>query len=59
MANSDLKAFMRALGVRQWQVAKRLGIGESTFTRALRYPLSAEMERQVRAAVEEIKAEGI
>lgn len=57
--NKNMKAFFKENGVCQWQVAAAVNMGESTFTRMMRYPLSAEMERRVREAVEQIKKEAI
>lgn len=45
-------------GVKHWQIAEYLGISEPTIMRWLRTPLSAEKEKAVMEAIEEIAKEG-
>jgi len=49
--NSEIKQEMRSHGVRQWQVADYLGIGESTLCRRMRSELDPEFKRQIKQAI--------
>ena len=49
--NLDIKAQFVLSGVKQWQVAQEMGIGESTLTRMLRRKLTDEEKTRILAAV--------
>ena len=56
-ANKKIRDAMKNKGVRQWQVALRLGVSDQTLIRWLRVPLTADKESAVLAAVEELSKE--
>ena len=56
-ANEKIRNAMKSKGVRQWQVALRLGVSDQTLIRWLRVPLTADKEAAVLAAVEELSKE--
>ena len=55
----DLKTTMKDAKVKQWQVAKQMGVSEFTFCRWLREELSPERHAQVLAAIDELKKEAM
>ena len=56
--NQDIKAKIKDAGLRQWQVASKLGVVESTFIRWLRFDIPEERRKAIFAAIEALKAEG-
>ncbi len=52
--NSGIKAYAKSKGVKLWEIADRLGIADSNFSRMLRYELSAEKSIQIKQIIEEI-----
>lgn len=57
-ANQMIRDTAKKKGVKHWQIAEYLGISEPTIMRWLRTPLSAEKEKAVMEAIEEIAKEG-
>ena len=57
-ANQTIRDAAKMNGVKHWQIAEYLGISEPTIMRWLRTPLSAEKEKAVMEAIEEIAKEG-
>lgn len=55
--NTDIKSALKKSKVKQWQVADELGVSESTFTRWLRYELTADKKESVLAAIKSIAGE--
>lgn len=55
----SLKTMMKKAKVKQWQVAKQMGVSEFTFCRWLREELSPERHAQVLAAIDELKKEAM
>lgn len=55
MNNGEIKALLHRENIYMWQVAKRLGIHETTFCKWFREELSQEQRNQVLSVVEEIK----
>lgn len=53
--NENIRLRARGAGVPLWAVARELQISESTLTRWLRVPLSAEQEHDIKAAIERLK----
>ena len=45
-------------GVKHWQIAAELGVGEQTIMRWLRVPLSPERERLILEAIDKLAKEG-
>ena len=56
-SNETIKREIRYAGVRQWEVAEKIGIGEDRFSKMLRRELTKEQAARVYAAIEEIKKE--
>lgn len=55
MVNERINQLLRKEKINKWQVAKKIGIHESTFSKWFREQMSKEHEMQVLSAVEEIK----
>ena len=55
MSNKEIEYLLKQEKIYKWQVAKRLGIHETTFVRWFRNELTKEQVNQVILAVEEIK----
>lgn len=53
--NQEIKATIKAAGLKQWQVAKRCGVYESTFVRWLRDELTEERRSMILKAIEDLK----
>lgn len=52
--NEVIKEYAKANSVKLWQIAERLGMHDSNFSKMLRHPLSHEKEQQIRTIIEEI-----
>ena len=57
MDKNDIKKCTAALGIRQWQIAEKIGMREDSFSRMLRHGLSQQYEDKVKHAIAEILAE--
>lgn len=55
MNNEELKSLMRQNNIFMWQVARRLGVHETSFCRWFREELSEERKQQILSSIEEIK----
>ena len=55
MSNKDIKELLHRENIYMWQVAKKLGVHETTFCKWFRDELSQEQVQRVLSAVEEIK----
>lgn len=55
MSNEQIKTLMRENKIYMWQVAKKLGVHETSFCKWFREQLSQEQVQKVLSAVEEIK----
>lgn len=55
MSNKELECLMKQENIYKWQVAKKIGIHETSFIRWFREELSEERKQQVMLAIEEIK----
>lgn len=53
----EIKQLAKNAGVYMWQIAKKLGITDSTLSRKLRRPLSEADTAKVLAAIEQLTAE--
>lgn len=51
MKNKEIKFAIMEKGLKQWQVAKALGVSESTFYRMLRNELSEDEKKTVLEAI--------
>lgn len=56
MANTELREEIKRSGFYKWQIADKIGICEMTIIRWLRHELSDEKAREIRSAIEELKA---
>ncbi len=55
MTNAEMKKLFKREGIFMWQIAQALGIHEMTFSKWFRNELSEERQKEVMAAVAEIK----
>lgn len=55
MSNKEIEALLKQESIYKWQVAKKLGIHETSFIRWFREELSQDRVQQVLSAIEEIK----
>lgn len=55
MSNKEIEALLKKQKIYKWQVAKKIGIHETSFVRWFREELSQEQKQQVMSAIEEIK----
>ncbi len=55
MSNKEIKELLHRENIYMWQVAKKLGVHETTFCKWFRDELSQEQVQRVLSAVEEIK----
>ena len=55
MGNKEIKTLLHKENIYMWQVAKKLGVHETTFCKWFREQLSQEQTQRVLSAVEEIK----
>lgn len=53
--NQEIRDQIRAAGLKQWEVARKLGVAESTFIRWLRDELSEEQRTAISKAIEDLK----
>ena len=57
MRNKEIKEYIKSKNLHMWQVAERLGIADSSFSRMLRYEISEEKKLQIKAITDELAAE--
>lgn len=57
MSNADIKAAAKSNKVFLWEVARKLKISESTFTRWLRTEMNAADKQQIFTIIDELAAE--
>ncbi len=57
ICNQDIRNEVKAAGLCLWQIADKLGIGDSRFSVHLRRELSPEKKAKIRAIIAELKAE--
>ena len=55
MSGSELKATIKAAGLKLWQVAKEMGMNDGNFSRKLRNDFSDEDTEKVLNAIEKLK----
>lgn len=55
MNNEQIRAVMRENNIYMWQVAKKLNVYETSFSKWFREELPEERKQQVLSAIEEIK----
>lgn len=54
IVNQDIKSTIKDAGLHQYEVADKLGVVESTFTRWLRYDLTTERRIMINDAINEL-----
>lgn len=59
MTNAEMKKLFKSEGIFMWQIAQALGIHEMTFSKWFRNELPKERQKEVMAAVAEIKKKRI
>lgn len=59
MKNSDIREMIEAAGLKHWQVAETIGIGNATLCVWLRTDLTEERRTKIMDAIERIKQEGL
>ena len=57
MENMGIRRAARVAGIPLWRIAATIGISEPTLTRWLRFPLSADKERLISAAISKLEKE--
>lgn len=55
-ANNDIRAAAKQKGVKHWEIADKLGIIDSNFSRNLRHELSDKQKQQIFAIIDAIAA---
>lgn len=57
MINQDVRQAIAENMLKYWEVADKVGIADSSFSRWLRKPLKGERKQRVNKAIEELKKE--
>lgn len=55
MSNKELEYLLKQENIYKWQIARKIGIHETSFIRWFREELTQEQVQQVLSAIEEIK----
>lgn len=55
MTNKEIEYVLKQEHIYKWQIAKKIGIHETSFIRWFREPLSEDKVQRVISAIEEIK----
>ena len=55
--NEKVKAMIRKKRLKQWEVAKEIGMSETYFCKLLRSPIDEELEQKIYDAIDSILAE--
>lgn len=56
MKNKDIRDYARIKDVRLWQIAEKLNLCDSNFSRLLRRELSEEKKTEIRAIIDDLAA---
>lgn len=56
MENKEIRSKLHENGIKQWELARGVGVHESTLTCWLREPLQGERAERVRSALEHLLA---
>lgn len=57
MTNEEIKKYANRKHVYLWQIAKKLGVNDSTFSRKLRAEFDDEQASKIKAIIDEIAKE--
>jgi predicted XRE-type DNA-binding protein len=55
VANEDLKNVIKESRIRQWEIAQKLGMADSNFSKLLRTELSNEKKTEILKVIEDLK----
>ena len=55
MPNNDIRLRAAGAGVKLWQIAERLGITDSSFSRRLRHELADDEKARIISIIEQIR----
>ncbi len=55
--NENIKKYIKNKNLKLWEVAEKLGLCDSNFSRMLRYELSNEQLEKIYKAIEEVERE--
>lgn len=54
IVNSEIRVKILTTGVKQWQVAEKMGIADTSLSRKLRYELSENEKIKILAIIDEL-----
>ena len=57
ICNQDIRNEIKEAGLCFWQIADRLGISDTYFSKKLRYEFSPEKKAEIRSIIAELRAE--
>ncbi len=57
MCNKDIREYANRKSVKLWQIAGKLNIADSNFSRLLRYELPKEKKAEIKAIIDELATE--
>lgn len=57
MKNKDIKDYARIKDVRLWEIAEKLHLCDSNFSRMLRYEISEDKKAEIFKIIDELAAE--
>lgn len=55
--NHDIRSYAKERGVKLWQIADKLGMQDSNFSKKLRHQLTEDEENEIRNLIDELVAE--
>lgn len=58
MKNQDIRSEIKGAGFKLWQIADKLGITDSNFSKLLRHELSEGKKNEIRNMIAKLKKEG-
>lgn len=54
IVNSEIRVKILTTGVKQWQIAEKMGIADTSLSRKLRYELSEKEKIKILAIIDEL-----
>lgn len=57
IANEDIRQLLKNNGIYQWQVAQKLGMKDTNFSRLMREELTNDMKKRIQNIINEILKE--
>ena len=58
MKNQDIRSEIKGAGFKLWQIADKLGITDSNFSKLLRHELSEDKKNEIRNVIAKLIKEG-